>query len=110
MIKSHEQRWENMGKKKKDDLKQYEDITVASMNVEGMPWYIKEPEDRGSSGTSSANASDHNSSSGSGNKETLTPKETRHFIANAVIAALLVGGIFLFAIFLFLLFCVYIWF
>ena len=25
--------------KKKDDLEEYKDITVADMNVEGMPWY-----------------------------------------------------------------------
>ena len=96
-----------MGKKKKDDLKQYEDITVANMNVEGMPWYIKKPEDHISSGTSSVYTEYFESSE---NKETLTPKETWQLIANAVFAALLIGGVFLFAIFLFLLFCVYVWF
>ncbi len=87
-----------MGKKKKDDLEQYKDITVANMNVEGMPWYTKKPEDIESSGASSEQ------------KEILSPKETRRLIANALVAALLIGGVFLFAIFLFLLFCVYIWF
>lgn len=88
-----------MSKKKKDDLEQYKDITVADMNVEGMPWYTKRPKDSDLSfGTSSAP------------EETLTPKETRRLIANALVAALLIGGVFLLAIFLFLLFCVTIWF
>lgn len=88
-----------MSKKKKDDLEQYKDITVANMNVEGMPWYDKrKPEDVMSSGISDAP------------EEKLTPKETRLLIFHAVAASLLVGGIFLFAIFLFLLFCVYVWF
>lgn len=87
-----------MGKKKKDDLEEYKDITVANMNVEGMPWYTKGPEDVESSGASSEQ------------KEILTPRETGKLIANALVAALLIGGVFLFAMFLFLLFCVYIWF
>lgn len=87
-----------MSRKKKDDLEQYKDITVASMNVEGMPWYDKrKPEDTVSSGVSGAP------------EEKLTPKETRWLIFHAVAASLFVGGIFLFAIFLFLLFCVHVW-
>ena len=32
-------------KKKSDELEEYEDVTVADMNVEGMPWY-KDPEEK----------------------------------------------------------------
>ncbi|WMC94265.1 hypothetical protein [Kineothrix sp. MB12-C1] len=92
-----------MSKKKKDDLEQYENITVANMNVEGMPWYTKDAGERMTSGKPEESAD-------SPAREELTPKETRHLIANAVVAALLVGGVFLLAIFLFLLFCVYVWF
>ena len=31
-------------KKKNDELEKYSDITVANMNVEGMPWYKDEAE------------------------------------------------------------------
>ena len=31
-----------MKKKKKDELDEYKDVTVADMNVEGMPWYRSE--------------------------------------------------------------------
>jgi hypothetical protein len=97
---------------KRDELKQYEDITVANMNIEGMPWYVKKPEDLRSSGASAANsgkAADSGLSQVT-DKEILTPKETRQLIINSVLAALFIGGVFLFAIFLFLLFCVYVWF
>ena len=78
-----------MGKKKKDDLEEYKDITVANMNVEGMPWYTKKPEDIESSGASS------------GRKEILTPKETGKLIANALVAALLIGGVFFYFVFIY---------
>lgn len=34
-----------MKKEKIDELEEYKDVTVADMNVEGMPWY-KNPEER----------------------------------------------------------------
>lgn len=35
-----------MGKKKKhDELEEYKDVTVANMNVDGMPWY-RSPEEQ----------------------------------------------------------------
>lgn len=105
-----------MGKKRKDEkkeeLKQYEDITVANMNIEGMPWYVKKPEDLRPSGATSANSGKGSDAGASrlANEEMLTPKETRRLIVNSVLAALFIGGVFLFAIFLFLLFCIYVWF
>ncbi len=105
-----------MGKKsrdeKKEELKQYEDITVANMNIDGMPWYVKKPEDLRPSGDSSANSGQVSDSGASqfANEEILSPKETRRLIVNSVLAALFIGGVFLFAIFLFLLFCIYVWF
>lgn len=43
-------------------------------------------------------------------KEELTARETRGVIGQALLAGLLVGGIFLGAMLLFLLFCVNVWF
>ena len=42
--------------------------------------------------------------------ETLTPRETRRVVSQALLAGLAVGAVFLGAMFLFLLFCVHVWF
>jgi predicted lipid-binding transport protein (Tim44 family) len=39
----------------------------------------------------------------------LSKKETRRVMAGALMAGLLIGGIFLLAGFLFILFCIYVW-
>lgn len=87
------------GKNKKEDLEQYHNITVADMNIEGMPWYRKKTE------------TDHVTDLSSGEKAPIewSPKETRRFILYSVGAALLVGGVFFLGLFLFLLFCVNVW-
>lgn len=67
---------------------------VANMNVEGMPWYVEEePEERP--------------------EEQLPPmsrRETRAFLANALLATLAVAAVFLAAAALFILFCTKVWF
>ena len=42
--------------------------------------------------------------------ETLTPRETRRVVSQALLAGLAVGAVFLGGMFLFLLFCVHVWF
>lgn len=91
-------------KKKEDDLEQYKEITVADMNVEGMPWFIKPSEDIPYSGVSVNGKKDMVDY-----KEMLTPKETRVLMIRSVLVALLWAMVFIFAILLFLLFCVYVW-
>lgn len=73
-----------------------ENQRVADMNVEGMPWYTNEP--------------DEDERLKRLLEPTLTKKETRHLIFNAMLAALLVGSVFIFGLFLFILFCTKIWF
>lgn len=73
-----------------------ENQRVADMNVEGMPWHTNVP--------------DEDERLKRLMEPSLTKKETRHLIFNAVLAALLVGGVFIFGLFLFLLFCTKIWF
>lgn len=101
-----------MSRKKKDDLKQYENITVADMNVEGMPWYNRQRMTHPEGKLSGQGKPEDGISSGMPDiqEEKLTPGEVRWLIANTVVAALAVGGVFLLAIFLFLLFCVHVWF
>ncbi len=73
-----------------------ENQRVANMNVEGMPWYTKEV--------------DEDERLRRLMEPTLTRKETRHLIFNAMLAALSVGFVFLFGLFLFILFCTKVWF
>lgn len=73
-----------------------ENQRVANMNVEGMPWYTEEVEEDERLRRLM--------------EPTLTKKETRHLIFNAMLAALLVGLVFLFGLFLFILFCTKVWF
>lgn len=65
---------------------------IASMNVEGMPWYDK---------TAVIPAS-----SGGG---TLDRRQTRYAIMGALKASLLIAGVFSAALILFVLFCTEIW-
>ena len=79
----------------KDEL---EDLTVADMNVEGMPWYRPELK----MGQESAPKNPH--------PERMTPKETFHWALGAVGAGLLIVAAFGLAGFLFIEFCIHIWF
>jgi len=86
-----------MAKKKRT----YEDDdgrVIASMNVDGMPWYQKSPRQTA-----------HNMHSSS-DYEDLTKEETREIIKGALKASLLIVGIFILAMLLFILFCIFVWF
>lgn len=76
-------------------LKVDENMKVADMNIEGMPWHIPGKPLYSESKT---------------HLPPLSKKETIKLMFSAVSAALLVGIIFLFVFFLFILFCIYIWF
>lgn len=78
--------------------KTYEDDdgrVIANMNVDGMPWYMRE--------TRKKQASDSDFSD-------LSRKETRELVKGAIKAGLLIGSVFLVACFLFILFCIFVWF
>ena len=86
-----------MAKKKRT----YEDDdgrVIASMNVDGMPWY-----QRGSMQKMPIRSE-------SSRFEDLTKEETREIIKGALKASLLIAGIFILAMFLFILFCIFVWF
>lgn len=68
---------------------------IAPMNVEGMPWHQEKPSF---------------SSEEEGPKPPPpTRRETIQLLVNAMLAALLIGGIFIGVLFLFILFCVKVW-
>ena len=79
--------------------KEFEDDnrTIADMNVDGMPWYVRGDESRGKG----ADASEH---------DQMTDEEARMYRWAAVRAALLVVLVFGLAFFLFIAFCDFIWF
>ena len=80
--------------RKQNIEKLYEDeIVVANMNVEGMPWYTPSHEN----GTTDKGAPP-------------SRRETLRMMAGALKAALLIGGAFAAGLLAFLLFCVYVWF
>lgn len=68
---------------------------IANMNVDGMPWYLRDQKQ-----TTSSNS----------NVEDLTKEETRAIIWGTVKAGLLIAGIFLLAALIFILFCIHVWF
>ena len=71
---------------------------IASMNVDGMPWYQRSPRfDKGRR----EQASDFSD---------LTKEETREIVKGAMKASLLIAGVFILAMLIFILFCLYIWF
>ena len=77
--------------------KQYADDdgrVIASMNVEGMPWYVDK----------------RVKSPGEQDFSDLSKEESRALVFGAMKAGLLIGGIFLLAAFVFILFCLYVWF
>jgi len=71
---------------------------IASMNVDGMPWYQRNSTHKMPIHTNPSNFED------------LTKEETREIIKGALKASLLIAGIFILAMFLFILFCIFVWF
>jgi len=68
---------------------------IANMNVDGMPWYLRDQKK-----TASSNSG----------MEDLTKEETRAIIWGTVKAGLLIAGVFLLAALIFILFCIHVWF
>lgn len=84
---------EDQERKQNNEEIDEDEIVVANMNVEGMPWYTP-PSENGSADEG----------------DPPSRKETLRMMAGALKAALLVGGVFAVGLLLFLLFCVYVWF
>ena len=70
-----------------------DNIVIADMNVEGMPWYRKGAKKPGDTKP----ATD------------LTPGETWAAVRGMLMAALLIGGIFIVACLIFILLCLFVW-
>ena len=70
---------------------------IASMNVEGMPWYVEDHKRK----QERLKNNDFND---------LSKEETRAIIWGIVKSGLLIAGVFLVAALIFILFCIYIWF
>ena len=80
--------------------KEYDDDdgrVISPMNVDGMPWYVR-------------NRPDKFDSSDSKEKVELTKEEQRAFFGGVFKATVLIAGVYLIVFTLFILFCVYIWF
>lgn len=77
---------------------------VADMNVDGMPWYGR-PFGFGRRKTDR----DQKRSEYIGHDPPLSPRETRNLMIQSVVAALVIGLIFLTAIFLFIMFSLHVW-
>lgn len=97
-----------MNKKKNDPGELDMETRIADMNVDGMPRFSgdKMPRtlrERRRDLKASVNYSDTN-------QPPLSDKESMHLILNAVVAAAVIGLIFIAAAFLFILFCRYVWF
>lgn len=78
--------------------KTYEDDdgrVIASMNVDGMPWYMKDAEKRREKQNDFSD---------------LSKGETWEIIKGTVKAGLLIGSVYLVVFALFILFCIYVWF
>ena len=71
---------------------------IASMNVDGMPWYQR-----------SERFDKHRREQASDFSD-LTKEETREIVKGALKASLMIAGVFILAMFLFILFCLYVWF
>ena len=88
------------GKKKKIEEEYEEDdgATVADMNIDGMPWYIRRKYNK---------QAEQDNPNGSLN---LSKEQMRIYKAGAVKAGLVIIGVFGMAYFLFILFCYFVWF
>ena len=71
---------------------------IASMNVDGMPWYQR-----------SERFDKHRREQASDFSDP-TKQETREIVKGALKASLMIAGVFILAMFLFILFCLYVWF
>lgn len=69
---------------------------IADMNMEGMPWYMKEVSEEEMIRRAM--------------EPTLNARETRKMISSALAASLLVAFVFIGGMALFLCFCLYVWF
>lgn len=67
-------------RQKKRDDEEYDDLVIAPMNVEGMPWYRKDPP---------------GVQAGSGSNHKFSKLETFYIVLGTVKAALLIAGAFL---------------
>ncbi|CRZ35135.1 hypothetical protein DFR55_1042 [Herbinix hemicellulosilytica] len=88
-------------RKRNTDIPDNEDdnLVVANMNVEGMPWYR---------GGKPLNINEEN-----GDRPPLpelSKKDLRRITLSATLGGLLVGLVFIFILFLFIMFCVHVWF
>lgn len=103
-----------MGKKRKEK-EELPDITVANMDLEGMPWSQSKPGQmlfgrNGQGGhREKESASMEQPAAMEHREKEFTPKERREMAWIALKAGLLIGGVFAGAFFLFLLFCVFVW-
>lgn len=79
----------------KDEL---DEMTVADMNVEGMPWYRPELKPKDAQGAKNPHPT------------RMTSRETFHWTLGALGAGLLVVAAFGLAGFLFIEFCIHVWF
>lgn len=75
---------------------------IANMNVDGMPWSMRDVMSRRKKSDEKLQSSQDFSD--------LTKEETRELVKGAIKAGLLIGGVFLVGAFLFILFCLFIWF
>ena len=78
--------------------------TIASMNVEGMPWYTPERADLPPSSPDGSNSSPRAPQDG------LTHRQARMYTMSALKAGLLVALVFCLMLVLFAAFCGFIWF
>ena len=86
--------------RKKPELPEGDDgRTIASMNVEGMPWYVPGGKPSGDGRDGKARA-----------ETAMTGKESRYYTWGALKAALLVIGVMCAGVVLFVLFCQFVWF
>ena len=77
--------------------------TIASMNVEGMPWYTPDAAAQGREKPSGESAARPRPAP-------LTRREAREYTFGALRAALLVTGVMCLGLVLFILFCQFVWF
>ncbi len=82
--------------KRTGELPEDDGRTIASMNVEGMPWYAPGPLDEAPPRESAP--------------EPMSAEDRRHYILGALLAALAIAAVFGVVFFLFILFCTKIWF
>lgn len=74
-----------------------DNLVVANMNIEGMPWYRPGKPLYEESGENPP-------------LPELDKKELRRITLTATLGGLLIGAVFIFVFFLFIMFCVHIWF